>query len=257
VRHRDSWLSHPATVSGFTAQSVPGRLPWALMSLSRSAPAPVVPVRHAATVLVIRDRTAALSHEPQPDESTIEVLPGAYVFPGGAVDPSDLAFVGVRAEVADVADRVARVAAIRECLEEAGVLLIPNGITADGTSLIPNSAVARRGLLDDGKSLAEVVGPEAVRRGVERLVPLARWVTPTASPRRFDTRFYVVGAPPDAVADHDDQETIASRWFTPREALAAGERGELLLITPTRVALSFLSRFGSAAEALRYASRRS
>jgi 8-oxo-dGTP pyrophosphatase MutT (NUDIX family) len=238
------------------------------MSLSRSAPAPVVPVRHAATVLVIRDRTAALSHEPQPDESTIEVLllrrslrasflPGAYVFPGGAVDPSDLAFVGVRAEVADVADRVARVAAIRECLEEAGVLLIPNGLTADGTSLIPNSAVARRGLLDDGKSLAEVVGPEAVRRGVERLVPLARWVTPTASPRRFDTRFYVVGAPPDAVADHDDQETIASRWFTPREALAAGERGELLLITPTRVALSFLSRFGSAAEALRYASRRS
>src|SRR5689334_1092878 len=99
------------------------------------APDPGTPViRDAATVLLVADR---------PDlhvlvlERTARAVfsPGATVFPGGAVDPADreprswqhvvgLDDAAASAEHALPAGGLAfRVAAVRECFEEAGILL--------------------------------------------------------------------------------------------------------------------------------------
>ena len=81
---------------------------------THTAPTDEVPVRPAATVMIIRDA----------DGSGLEVFmlrrtlnaafaSGMYVFPGGRVETADGADV----------EQAHRLAAIRECFEEAGILL--------------------------------------------------------------------------------------------------------------------------------------
>jgi 8-oxo-dGTP pyrophosphatase MutT (NUDIX family) len=78
-------------------------------------------VRDAATVIVVRDRpdlhVFVLQRNPD-----LVFAPGATVFPGGAVDPEDK----TRARELDIDEF--RVAAARECLEEAGIPLDPHDL---------------------------------------------------------------------------------------------------------------------------------
>jgi 8-oxo-dGTP pyrophosphatase MutT (NUDIX family) len=209
----------------------------------------VVSVRHAATVLVVRHHPLQVLMLRRSLQATF--LPGAYVFPGGVVDPADAHLAphllhGDRSPDGEDLDHAARIAAIRECFEEAGLLV---GLAPGTDHLRPERvAQARADLLDGRATFADVLGQLQVRLQPDALLPLARWVTPTGSPRRYDTRFYVVSEPPGTLAAHDNREVIASRWFDPLEALEAGERGEVMVITPTKSSLQFLSRFASAAE---------
>jgi 8-oxo-dGTP pyrophosphatase MutT (NUDIX family) len=79
----------------------------------------------AATVIVVRDSNDGPTH----DEAGVEVLMlrrdsslafagGAWVFPGGRIDPADLALGGDP-------EGAARIAAVREAAEEASLLLEP------------------------------------------------------------------------------------------------------------------------------------
>jgi hypothetical protein len=78
----------------------------------------------------------------------------------------------------------------------------------------------------------------------------SHWITPEGNHRRYDTRFFVVAAPDGHAYLHDDGETVASVWIRPPDALAAGDRGELDLIFPTRKSLEALCRFTYAHELL-------
>jgi 8-oxo-dGTP pyrophosphatase MutT (NUDIX family) len=69
--------------------------------------------------------------------------------------------------------------------------------------------------------------------GTGALVPFSRWITPAEVKVRFDTWFFVAAAPADAEARCDGGECVEARWMRPRDALAAGERGEMLLVFPT------------------------
>jgi 8-oxo-dGTP pyrophosphatase MutT (NUDIX family) len=88
------------------------------------------------------------------------------------------------------------------------------------------------------------------------LVPWSRWITPAQVKIRFDTRFYLVAAPADAAPVPDGGETVDLGWFSPRGALEAYERDELLLVFPTIKTLEQLAPFGSAAELLEWATGR-
>ena len=87
--------------------------------------------------------------------------------------------------------------------------------------------------------------PEGVRP-----VRFSRWITPAQVDLRFDTHFFVVRAPEGAEAAVDGRECVAARWIRPREALDAGERGELKLVFPTIKHLEELAEFDSVDEAL-------
>jgi 8-oxo-dGTP pyrophosphatase MutT (NUDIX family) len=98
---------------------------------------------------------------------------------------------------------------------------------------------------------AEVTLPDA-----EALIEFSRWITPAEVKIRFDTRFYLVAAPLDAEPRVDGAECVDIGWYSPRGALEAHERGELLLVFPTIKTLEQLAGFGSADELLGWAEGR-
>ena len=86
--------------------------------------------------------------------------------------------------------------------------------------------------------------------GEAELVRFSRWITPAEVSIRFDTHFFVARAPDGAEPSVDGRECVEARWIRPRDALDAGERGELMLVFPTIKHLEQLARFTSVADAL-------
>jgi 8-oxo-dGTP pyrophosphatase MutT (NUDIX family) len=91
---------------------------------------------------------------------------------------------------------------------------------------------------------------------VEALVPFSRWITPVEVKIRFDTGVYVAAAPPGAEPRVDGAECVDARWMRPADALAAGERGEILLVFPTIKHLEQLAELRSVEHALETARAR-
>src|ERR1035437_10455780 len=84
-----------------------------------------VPTRPAATVLLLRDSACGIEVLMTRRSISASFDPGAYVFPGGAVDASDAlshAQATPRATQSDL-HLTQAIAAIRESFEELGVLL--------------------------------------------------------------------------------------------------------------------------------------
>ena len=214
------------------------------MSDQRSFDPTTVPVKPAATVMLIRD-TSAGGVEVFMLRRTLAAVfgSGMYVFPGGKVEGAD----------GDDIDRAHRLAAIRECFEEAGVLLATAAATgehiADG-----HPALAHRDAIHDGTAeLLALCAEHDLVPTIEELAWVSHWITPVGEPRRFDTRFSLAPAPPEQTSVHDDNETIASFWTRPAEALERQAAGELTMMPPTIKNLQFLAGFASVAEAMAHA----
>lgn len=188
-------------------------------------------------------------------------VPGAYVFPGGRVDPGDadprLPAAGFDAAGADAAcggPGAVRffVAAVREAFEEAGVLLARH--RRDGTPFDAGAdrvglAAARARLLRAQGDLADELGALDAVLDLGALVPFGRWITPIGAPKRYDTWFFVASAPDGHTYAHDDVATgemVASEWVRPADALARARDGAIELIYPTIRSLLVLARFPSA-----------
>jgi 8-oxo-dGTP pyrophosphatase MutT (NUDIX family) len=182
---------------------------------SRSAVRPV-----DAASLVVVDRSG-----PQPRllmgtrHAGHRFMPGHLVFPGGRVDPSDRTMRAYGALPAHVErrllDRAPRstasraralaLCAIRETFEETGIMIGEAGL---GAPQAPASwsAFAQR----------------QVYPALENLHFLARAITPPWSPRRFDTRFFIVDA--SSVAARvtgvvgPEAELVDMAWLTCGEA---------------------------------------
>jgi 8-oxo-dGTP pyrophosphatase MutT (NUDIX family) len=90
----------------------------------------------------------------------------------------------------------------------------------------------------------------------EALVKLSRWITPAEVSIRFDTHFFIAEAPTGQEARADGSECVDLGWFTPKGALAAYAREEIVLVFPTIRTLEQLAPFGSATELLEWASGR-
>lgn len=169
---------------------------------------------------------------------------GMYVFPGGAVDAEDSSF---------------EVAAIRECFEEAGVLLarspVGDVVRLDDPFLCDRFAAYRHEVHSGQRSMTSVLEFEDLTPMVDQLHWLSHWVTPFGEVRRFDTRFFVTAMPSDQVPLHDDLETVDSLWVTPGEALSRARRSELLMLPPTMVNLEFLADHRSVEDVLASASQ--
>jgi len=186
---------------------------------------------------------------------------GAYVFPGGAVDPLD---GGAEAEAlcAGRSDAEASallgqpaaglaywVAVVRETFEEAGLLLAQR---PDGPALLAGDpgeearlAAARVAVNDGSRRFLDLCRDEGLRLAVGDIHYFAHWITPRGAPRRYDTRFFVAAAPDGQVAAHDADETIADVWIPPDEALARHRAGEIEIIFPTIRNLQAISRFST------------
>jgi len=229
---------------------------------------PLVP-RDAATIMLVRDVL-----EGRDGDNAMQVLmlrrnahsvwvAGAHLFPGGAVDPEDggeatAQVCGGRddAEASRILgiERGGRsffVAAVRECFEEAGILLALSAgepLSFKDTEVAQRFVEHRRRLNADETSLAALCVQEHLVLDLDRVCYFSHWITPEGSPRRYDTRFFVGVVPEAQEALHDDSEVVASTWIEPDEALARHRAGELDLMFPTMKNLEAISRFRTANE---------
>lgn len=159
-----------------------------------------VPIRDAATVIVVRDRDS----DPrilfgQRGRGAV-FMPEKFVFPGGAVDPGD-AEIALGRPVADACrarlDRPGEAspealaaAAIRELWEETGQIAGIPGAWPDAPP--------------DWRSFAAT----GHRPDAGGLLYVFRAITPAHRPRRFDARFFVLDA--DRLAGDPDDFSAAS-----------------------------------------------
>ncbi|HEY3238514.1 MAG TPA: NUDIX domain-containing protein [Acidimicrobiia bacterium] len=229
-------------------------------------PAPVVEIRPAATLMLVRDGVdgmEVLMLRRNPDSI---FAADAWVFPGGAVDPADgdLPPAGLLGPTDDDASatlglsaggRAFFVAAARECFEEAGVLLArhpSSGAVLDTSSELDATRFARhrRDLLAGRRSLAEMLAAEGLVLDLTEVFYVSHWITPPGPPRRFDTRFFVAAAPAGQAASHDTAETVESVWTSPGRALERRAAGEIHLVFPTIKNLEALARFPASADLL-------
>ncbi len=234
---------------------LPGELAEAARDILAGNQAPAVP-RDAATVMLLRQCPAGLEVYMLRRKPTMAFAPGAYVFPGGSVDPRDadeqVGWIGPDAaewgRVFDAPPSLARAlvcAAVRETFEESGVLLAgdsADSVVADTTS--DEWEADRRALLDHSVSLAELLARRALMLRADLLRPWSRWITPIIEPRRFDTRFFTAALPAGQRTRDVGGEASEVAWVAPGDAVAAGKRGEIRLFPPTAVTLSELTDCG-------------
>jgi len=168
---------------------------------------------------------------------------GALVFPGGRVDPGDHALAATLG--GDPDDMAARIAAIRETLEEAGVA-VGLDIPADA---IPDLGAA----LYAGGPMGALVELAGGILRPEELIPFTRWIPRGMSHRIFDTRFYLARAPADAEPVADGSENVRVFWMSARDVLAEADAGRAHIIFPTRRNLERLAQLGCWADAVAHA----
>lgn len=227
-----------------------------------------VPIRPAATVMVVEDRPGHTGEELRVlmlRRTTRAIFAGdMWVYPGGKVDDEDAEIaaghvVGLDPEEANRRLGVSTnglaywVAALRECFEEAGILLARRAhdgapIDVSDPATVARLAARRAELNAGAVSFADVIREEGVALDAARIHYVAHWVTPLGPPRRFDTRFFLAAAPAGQIAAHDDTEIVHHEWVSPMDAVRRWEADEMAMMSPTARMLMCLLPFRRAAE---------
>lgn len=206
------------------------------------------PGRSAATLIVIFDRPDGAPQILMVERAlTMAFAPGAVVFPGGGVDAADVAMaasLGAR----DVEESAARIAAIRETIEEAGLAI---GIR-DADAAI---ALRLRDGLANGHAFSNLLDQHGLTLDLEALTPFARWhPAPFDNVRRiYDTRFYLAKAPAAQLASVDTTENVSLFWATAMAVLESAKADEGRLIYPTRRNLERLAQYSDHAALVAHA----
>lgn len=223
---------------------------------------PVVP-RPAATLMLLRDGTRGMEVLLLQRNASTPFVPGAHVFPGGAVDDADAdhddVVEGLDAREADRllgvegGGRAFWLTAVRECIEEAGVVLardVDGRLVQDDHPVFARLDRTRFALETGTRSLADLYRRHGLRAPLDQLAYVSRWITPEPSPRRYDARFFAAAMPEGQHAGADGWEAVDAGWWRPTDALSDWQAGRIELIEPTVVSLQLLEQFDTAAAAM-------
>ncbi|MEM9181372.1 MAG: NUDIX hydrolase [Pseudomonadota bacterium] len=220
------------------------------------------PPRLSATILLLRD---------DPDLQVlmvkrhyeIDFASGALVFPGGKANDEDSDPTWSDWTDGDFSgtEQAARISAIREAFEEAGIILArPKSARGSGAALVGSDIAEAlnpmRGPVDRREqSFLALIQQHDLVLALDALVHFGHWITPTIMPKRFDTHFYLAATPPEQVAEQDGRETTEAVWLGPQQALDIEEAGAATIIFPTRMNLGKLAETATTSNALnRFAS---
>ena len=210
-----------------------------------------VPVKPAATLLLVRDGDDGLEVFMVVRHHKIDFASGALVFPGGKVDPDDFVIAAddslCGATQLEPSERAFRIAAARETFEECGVLLARE---RGSQTWLAGERMEALAAAAKGRLFSETLKAEGLELALDALVPFAHWVTPPILPKRFDTRFFIVAAPLDQLAAHDGSESVDSVWISPARAIADGRDGRFSLVFATELNLKMLGESADVETAL-------
>lgn len=195
----------------------------------------------AATLIVMREGVGAPELLMVERAAAMRFAGGALVFPGGRVDPADHALAALYPR--DAEENAARIAAVRETLEEVGL--------AVGLDIDPRAIPGARDALHAGEPIGAVIERIGAALRLDTLVPFARWLPRGVRHRVFDTRFFLARAPRDGPEpEADGSENVRAFWATAQSVLDAADRGEATIIFPTRRNLERLALFASFEDAV-------
>lgn len=222
-----------------------------------------VPARDAATVAIVREGSGGAPEVYMlRRKASMAFAAGAFVFPGGSVDPRDadheIDWAGPTpaewGEIFGASERTALqlvCAAVRETFEESGVLLAGpdvDSVVADTTG--DDWEADRLALIDKSLSFADFLRRRRLVLRADLLRPWGHWITPEIETRRFDTRFFVAALPPGQRTRDVGGEADKVTWIRPADALRAARDGEIMLMPPTRRTVAELSAFDTVADIL-------
>jgi len=195
--------------------------------------------------------TIVLAREPAGEQFEVLLLKrphtsrfaaGAFVFPGGTIDPADAdeAMAHRLPGAGPDAEPPAIIAALRELFEETGLLLgseIPSG----------QSSRLRHQLLEESLSFRRILEDLELSFAPLDICYFARWVTPARFSRRYDTRFFMATLPSKQGGFEPEltDEMTDFVWLTPKRAIELFRGGRLPMLFPTRVTLQALAEFDS------------
>lgn len=170
--------------------------------------------------------------------SGADFAPGAWVFPGGSVHSED---AGAEDEI--------RAAAVRELFEEMGILLARSG---DGFAK-ERDCERVRDLIGQGQAFRDALRSAGLSPALDRLVFLARWVTPVQLRRRFDAQFFLARVPARQTIHPQAGEVAEWRWITPEAALMSSE---VTLVYATQKVMESVATGEAAAKVIAQTRRR-
>lgn len=208
-----------------------------------------VPIEPAATIVLLKDSDngpKVLMQQRNPDAAFVG---GAWVFPGGKLDPQDQnpSWLDSCDICPDSANSLLQteegghaywIAAIRETVEEAGILLADQANAALAAS-------AQSYLHANPSGFLEFCQKKELQLDTANLRYLSHWITPQGNPKRYDTRFFLGLWPQGQEPKQDDHEAINTCWIEPELALQRHEANDWLLILPTIMTLRQLCGFAS------------
>ncbi len=215
-------------------------------------------MRKAATVILVKDNHPGILVYLLKRSTKSGFMGGFYVFPGGVVDPEDqgldfwqkyidLDETGIQDRFGDVLSNEEAlafcIAAIRETLEEAGVLIAH----AENKTRGDFELISRYRLKQElGRSwFKDKMVEEQFVLKLSTLFPWSHWITPKLMKKRFDTRFFMVPMPETQECVTDDKETGEGLWLTPQKALELNLEGKIPLSPPTVVTLTQIFGFSN------------
>jgi 8-oxo-dGTP pyrophosphatase MutT (NUDIX family) len=211
----------------------------------------------AATVVVLRESGEGLEVLLTRRAAALSFMGGLWVFPGGRMEPCDHAAAmlrrvrGATAAAGGLQDIEGgplaaelvlglRVAACRETFEEAGVLLARR---SDGDALSDDQLERVAGLRAQAAhadGFLQLLEREGLELDVDRLVYWSHWITPSAEPKRFDTRFFAVRVPERQRASVDQSELTQHAWLAETSIRQHLASGEMQMAPPTLATLEDL-----------------
>lgn len=191
----------------------------------------------------------------------MKFLGGFYAFPGGKVDPEDAAaeaLVRCRgvapAEAAemfgahgDVAPLAFWVTAVRELLEESGVLLACDDASrpVDARTQAGLIESSRKALMAGEASFTTVMTRAGWHCDLRPMRYLSHFVTPRSSPIRFTARFFLCRMPGDQEPKLFTEETSEGFWIHPGAGYRKYLSGEMEMAEPAEFGLGYIAQFSS------------
>ena len=221
----------------------------------------------AASVVLVRESRAGA---PEPIEvymvrrqKAMRFLGGFYAFPGGKVDPDDGAPAALQRCQGVTAAEAARlfpghgdlpplafwVTAVRELLEESGVLLAcaaggaPLDVRDAGVAALRDAA--RKRLMAGEASFAALLAGAGWQCDLRPLRYLSHFVTPRSSPIRFSARFFLCRLPAGQEPVLYTEETSEGFWIHPGEGYRRFRAGEMAMAEPAEYGLGYIAQFHS------------
>lgn len=199
----------------------------------------------AATLIVMREGDGCPPELLMVERAaTMAFAAGALVFPGGRIDPEDLAMAErLSGGIGDQSMLAAKIAAIRETLEETGIAV---GLTVSDADRLE----AIGGAIREGAAFADALIDAGAQIDVPSLEYFARWCPRSYHGRVFDTYFFVAHLAGRSEPVVDPAENQRAFWATASQLIDEADAGRAHVILPTRRNLERLATFSGFADAV-------